>query len=238
MRLRQVVLAARDLDPVVDSICSALGLEVCYRDPGVGFFGLHNALMAVGDAFIEVVSPVQDGTAAGRYLDKRGGDGGYMVLLQVDDLDQERRRIDQLGVRVVWEGKGEGIRGMHLHPADVGGAIVSLDVAEPPEAWGWAGTGWRDFVRTDAAREITALEVQSGNAGALARRWGHVLDRAVEAGPAPDSWVIPLDQNSLIRFVPASDRQGEGISGFDVLARDRNRVGKNLSLGGVRVRLV
>src|SRR5437660_11468248 len=128
MRLRQVVLAARDLDPVVDSICSALGLEVCYRDPGVGFFGLHNALMAVGDAFIEVVSPVQDGTAAGRYLDKRGGDGGYMVLLQVDDLDQERRRIDQLGVRVVWEGKGEGIRGMHLHPADVGGAMGSLDV--------------------------------------------------------------------------------------------------------------
>ena len=90
MRLRQLVVVARDLEPVVDEICQKLGVEVCYRDPGVRHFGLRNALMAVGDCFIEVVSPIQDGTAAGRYLERRGGDGGYMLLLQVDDLAMNR----------------------------------------------------------------------------------------------------------------------------------------------------
>src|SRR5438445_10082367 len=139
MRLRQIVWVAKNLEPVVDEISMRLGLEVCYRDPGVASFGLQNALLPVGGSFIEVVSPTQEGTTAGRYLQRRGGDGGYMIMVQVDDLAFERRRIDELGVRVVWEGSRDGIRGMHLHPADIGGAIVSLDVATPADSCAWAG---------------------------------------------------------------------------------------------------
>ena len=32
--------------------------------------------------------------------------------------------------------------GTHLHPKDVPGAIVSLDWADPPESWRWAGPAW------------------------------------------------------------------------------------------------
>ena len=150
---------------------------MCFRDPGVGVFGLRNALVAVGDTFLEVVSPAQDGTAAGRYLQRRGGDGGYMVLLQVDDLDGERERIDRLGVRIVWEGSGQGIRGMHLHPADVGGAIVSMDVAHPTQSWGWAGPDWQRHAHTDVVRHIAAVEVQADDPRALALRWSAVRVR-------------------------------------------------------------
>ncbi len=70
IRLRQVALVARDLEPTVDSLSKTLGVDVCYRDPGVAEFGLVNALFAIGDAFLEVVSPQQEGTTAGRLLEQ------------------------------------------------------------------------------------------------------------------------------------------------------------------------
>ncbi|MEI6419565.1 MAG: VOC family protein, partial [Sphingomonadales bacterium] len=66
IRLRQVALVARDLETAVGELCSRLGLTVCFHDPGVAAFGLHNALMTIGDQFLEVVAPTQPGTTAGR----------------------------------------------------------------------------------------------------------------------------------------------------------------------------
>ena len=102
IRLRQVALVAVDRDRVVDELCEWLGVTVSFEDPGVAEFGLHNALMTIGDQFLEVVSPVTEGTTAGRLLDKRGGDGGYMAIFEVDDLDARSERLTELGVRVVW----------------------------------------------------------------------------------------------------------------------------------------
>jgi hypothetical protein len=62
-----------------------LGVKVCYRDPGVGKYGLENALFPIGNQLLEVVAPVEENTAGGRYLDRRGGDGGYMAITQCDD---------------------------------------------------------------------------------------------------------------------------------------------------------
>ena len=132
IRLRQVALVASDLDTVVVELCGALGLDVCYVDPGVGEFGLHNALMLIGDQFLEVVSPTRDGTTAGRLLDRRArdngnGDGGYMAIYEVDDLDARVEHVQAAGVRVVWSIDLPTIRARHLHPRDVGGALVSID---------------------------------------------------------------------------------------------------------------
>ena len=38
-------------------------------------FGLGNAVIPIGKDFLEVVSPVQEDTTAGRFIDKRNGDG-------------------------------------------------------------------------------------------------------------------------------------------------------------------
>jgi hypothetical protein len=219
MRLRQVALVARDLEPVVAELCAVLGAEVCFRDPGVASFGLRNAVMPLGDSFLEVVSPAQAGTSAGRFLERRGGDGGYMVIVQTPDLDADRKRLSELGVRVVWEIRLEDIATLHLHPRDVGGAILSLDQAQPPESWRWAGPDWPARRGTGVSRAIAAVELASAAPEALARRWSQIL--ALPARAMGELWSIDLDEGAL-RFAPTrdGDARGAGVAGIDVAAAD------------------
>ena len=131
MRLRQVALVAGKLGPAVKDLTELLGIKVAYNDPGVGKFGLENAVMAVGETFLEVVVPTQDGTTAGRLIEKRGGDGGYMAIFQVEDIAAARALLAQNNVRVVEQAEGERYAMTHLHPKDIGGAIVSVDQMTP-----------------------------------------------------------------------------------------------------------
>ncbi len=218
MRLRQIALVAHDLNTVVQDLCAVLGLEVCFHDPSVEIFGLRNAVMPVGDTFLEVVCPIQAGATAARYLERRGGDGGYMVIVQSDDLQKDRARVADLGIRRAFDLDLEDIAGSHLHPKDTGGAILSLDQPRPPESWRYAGPVWQEKARTNVTREILGAEIQSEDRGALAERWGRILDRrAVEA--AGGALEITLDRG-FIRFVAPVDGRGEGLSGIVVKAAD------------------
>jgi len=248
MRLRQIALVARELEPVVEDLCAVLGLEVCFRDAGVAEFGLHNALMPIDTCFLEVVSPTRADTTAGRLLGKRGGDGGYMVIVQTDDLARDRQRLAALGVRIVWQIELPDAQTIHLHPRDVGAAILSLDQMPEPESWRWAGPSWRSFVKTDVTRALVGAELQSPQPAVLAARWGQVLGR--EPTPGPDgAHALALDQG-VLRFVPLRDGRGEGVTGIDVrvadpaevVARARRRGapvdGDVVVLCGTRIRLL
>src|SRR3974390_2716437 len=138
-RLRQVALVAYDCEKTATALQKTFGWPDPFHDPGVGEFGLINAVFAAGDTFVEVVSPVQPDTTAGRYLQRRGGDSGYMAIFQMPDLAAARRRVADAAIRVVWTGDYADIAGTHLHPKDVPGAIVSLDWADPPQSSRWAG---------------------------------------------------------------------------------------------------
>ena len=81
LRLRQICLVARDLRKAEDDVRAIFGVEACYHDLNVGKYGLQNALFPMGDKLLEVVVPTRDGTAAGRFLDRFGARGGYMVIL-------------------------------------------------------------------------------------------------------------------------------------------------------------
>jgi len=210
LRIRQIVLVARDLDPVAADLEAVFSLRVAFRDPGVAEFGLHNVLMPVGDQFLEVISPTRPGTAAGRMLERRG-DGGYMLILQTDDFDGDRKRLDQLGVRVIWNAQHEDIRAMHLHPKDIGGAIVSIDQPTPPESWRWAGPNWRDYVAPNGAKCVLEAEVEAPEPSDTAQRWSKVLGLANPAD-ADGGYRLALRDGS-VRFVATKSRV-EGLSAF------------------------
>lgn len=246
MRIRQLAMVARDLDPVVADLCAVFGVEVCYSDPGVGEFGLHNALMPFNNRFLEVVAPVKEDTTGGRLLEKRGGDGGYMVIIQVDDHARQRTHVEDHGARIVWEIDHPQAATFHLHPKDLG-AILSFDVARPPESWLWAGP-WEDKVRTEVIQDFAGVEIQSDDPKATADRWATLVQQpARETGP--DEYAIALGGDT-IRFVKATDGRGPGMSGIDVKVKDRDRIiatardrglpvnGDVVTIGGTHFRLV
>lgn len=232
MRLRQLVTVASDLRSAEQAITDALDLEVCYRDPGVGHFGLRHGLYTIGDRLLEVVVPKHDGTAAGRFLARRGGDAGYMVIVQVDDLASHRARLGETDIRIVFEASAPGMQGIHLHPADVGGAIVSIDQAEPPQSWAWAGPDFAYHANSSVAADIVGAEVQGNDPDALAMSWSVALGL-----PVSTDRTIELD-DATIRFETVTDGCGDGLAAIDLLAVDRRRVGETLELSGVRFNLV
>lgn len=226
LRMRQICLVAEDLDTIEAHLRGVFGLDICYRDEGVGVFGLHNFLMPVGDNFLEVVSPLRPGTAGGRFLQRRGGDGGYMVIMQCGDIAARRAHIAELGIRLVSDSPGQRSDGIQLHPKDVPGAIAELRWNEgdddPAGPWHPAGPNWLPAQRTDVIRRMAAAELQSDNPQAMAARWSEVLQRPLVENAAGQP-TIALDDAHL-RFVQATDGRGDGLAALDIEAVDRPRI--------------
>ena len=211
-RLRQVVLAATDLGAACEAIEKSLGAQDPFHDPGVGHFGLANAVYAIGDMFLEVVSPVRDGTAAGRYLQRRGGDAGYMVMFEVADEKATRARLDTLGVRLVHDHSHPDIVDMHLHPKDVPAAIVAVNICTPAGSWRWGGPGWVGAIPPHEPGGFVAMTVAAADPAALATRWAGVL--GVDVIEAGDTQTLAMPSGQRVDIL---HRDGvEGIVGVTV----------------------
>ncbi len=143
LRLRQIALAVADLDAATSQASQVLGLGPAYQDPAIVRYGLRNAVYAIGNTFLEFVSPITENTTVGRLLAKQGGDCGYMVILQTDAADEARARIDAAGVRVADQLDRNGAGFMHLHPKDVGGTLLSVDYMPRWSDWEWGGPDWQ-----------------------------------------------------------------------------------------------
>jgi hypothetical protein len=232
MRLRQVALAAHALEPALALLQQVLGLGAPFRDPGVAEFGLENGVLPIGDGFLEVVSPLKPGTTAGRWLERRGGDAGYMAIFQTEDLAAARERMGRLGVRVVWEATLEDAATLHLHPRDVGGAIVSIDAMQPPESWRWAGPGWRERSRAEVATGLVGVVIEAPDPEKLAVRWGEVLDLR----PDPDAAggvTLVLERGTRVRLVPAPPGREAALVAVEIAVRDRARFAAEAATAGV-----
>jgi hypothetical protein len=251
LRMRQICLVAKDLDAVEADLSAVFGIQVCHRDPGVGRFGLRNFLMPVGNNFLEVVAPTQEGTAGGRYLERRGGDGGYMVIMQCEDGEAAKARVTGLGIRLVMDAKRGENHGIQLHPKDLPGAIAELrqneGAEDPAGPWSPAGDDWQRAKKTDVTTAMAAAEIQSDDPANLARQWSAVVDRPVEDRNGMPT--VALDDATL-RFVSARDGRGEGLGGLDMAVIDKEAVkaaarkrdcavdGDTVMVCGMRMRLV
>ena len=224
MKLRQCVFVARDLESSREELCDTLGLEVAYRDPGVAKWGLANVVCPTGHDFLEIVSPTRDGTSAGRYIERRKGDGGYMVILQVADAVAERERVTALGVRAVEQKDLPEYKYTHFHPADTAGVLLSLDQTIAPAGtdpklwWPPAARDWLKQARSDVTNGLGGVEIQCVEPDKAAALWSRILNR-----PAKDD-IIRLDDDGEIRFVPIADERGPGVSAYDVRVVDRDHV--------------
>lgn len=164
-RLRHLCLMAPRLEPAVDTLQDAFGLAVAFRDPLVAAWGVQNAVMPVGTSFLEVCAPLDADTAAQRFLARRPEGGGYIIVMECDDLARRRARMDGLRVRLVTDLGIAGFHTLQLHPRDTGACMLELNRTEGGGdlmgPYTPAGPSWQDAVACDVVQGLAAIVVRA-----------------------------------------------------------------------------
>ncbi len=224
MRLRQLVIATGDFEAGA-KLRDLLGLGEPYCDPGVAEFGLENEVFAVGDQFLEVIYPISDAAPARRFVDRTEGGGGYMAIFQTNDIAAVRRRATENKVRRVWEVDLEDISATHLHPADMGAAIVSVDEPRPADSWRWAGPDWIERRGEGLCAGLAGLELTASDPERLLKRWANILGLAHDAAALS----MPLTGGD----VTVSEGLVDGISTFVLFAENPDEVLQRAEAAGL-----
>ena len=220
LELRQIAVVTADFESTVADISYVLDLKVCFNDPTVEIFGLRNALFSFGGAFLEVVSPIKPDTTAGRLLEKRHGDGGYMVMLETNDVARDKARAEAEGVDVVLDFDTGDCQGVHLHPQRIG-ALLSFDQMMEPGSWKWGGPTWRESAGSATVDSIRGVTVQALDAAATARVWAALV--GCEAQPIENGWKLTVGDR-LIQIVEVADDRGPGVQSVVLEAKQPNEI--------------
>jgi hypothetical protein len=249
MRLRQICLVSPDIEPVTSDIAGIMGLNICYRDGNVAKYGLENALLPVDTILLEVVAPFQPGTAAGRFIDKTGGRGGYMAIFCCDDPDARGAHANKMGVRTANVIDHAPYHGVQLHPRDCRAAFIEFNHTAggdnvlgpyPP-----AGPDWPKSIRKDVTQALVGVEMESPEPQVLAEHWGKIIGIAASKNEAGEPELkLP---NCSFRFVKGASDIMSGLT-FRVSdiaavrdaakAKGRAVSGDSFGLGGVTFHLV
>jgi hypothetical protein len=196
-----------------------------------------------------VVAPFQPGTAAGRFLDKTGGRGGYMAIFCCDDPDERGKHAKEMGVRVANVIDHAPYHGVQLHPRDCRAAFIEFNHTDgsddvlgpyPP-----AGPDWQKSIRKDVTQALIGVELESPEPQALAGHWGKIVGISVSKGKTGDpELALP---NCSFRFVNGASDIMSGLTfrvGDIAKVRDAAKAkgyavsGDAFGLGGVTFRLV
>jgi methylmalonyl-CoA/ethylmalonyl-CoA epimerase len=122
-----VGIAVEDIDAALTLYGQSLGMALVHRET-VESQGVDAALLDVGDAHIELLSPLGPETPVGKFLARRGS-GLHHVAYRVSDVALTLRSLSEAGLRLIDEEPRSGIRGSRvafLHPASTGGVLTEI----------------------------------------------------------------------------------------------------------------
>lgn len=122
-----VAIAVRDLDAAVEWYRSAFGAEVAHREV-IDTDGVEEAMLAVAESYVQLLSPVRAGSPVARFLDRRG-EGIHHLAFRVADCAAALDVARAAGLRLVDERPRPGSRGTtvaFLHPSGAYGTLIEL----------------------------------------------------------------------------------------------------------------
>jgi methylmalonyl-CoA/ethylmalonyl-CoA epimerase len=127
-----VGLAVSDLDQAIALYQDTFRMPLAHRET-VEEQGVEAALLDVGACHVELLLPLGEDTAVGKYLAKRGP-GLHHVAYRVDDIDAVLGQLERDGVPLIDSSPRVGIRNSRvafLHPRGTGGVLT--EIVEPAE---------------------------------------------------------------------------------------------------------
>jgi methylmalonyl-CoA/ethylmalonyl-CoA epimerase len=138
-RIDHVGYAVEDLQEAIRYHERLYGAEVAHRET-MERDGVNEALLAVGDSFIQLLEPTRPDSPVGRFIE-RNGPGVHHVGYGVADVDATLADLKELGIRLVDDHPRPGSRGCtvaFLHPKGAMGVLVEL-VEDPSLVAGATG---------------------------------------------------------------------------------------------------
>lgn len=126
-----VGVAVPDLEEAIDHHRRCYEAEVVHTEE-VTTDGVREALLKIGDSYIQLLEPTRDDSPVARFLAKNGP-GLHHVGYRVDDCAGALQRLRDEGVRLIDERPRPGSRGTtvaFVHPKAHQGTLVEL-VEEP-----------------------------------------------------------------------------------------------------------
>lgn len=122
-----VAIAVRDLDAAVAWYEGVFGATVAHREV-VESDGVEEALLAVADSYVQLLTPVRDDSPVAKYLDTRG-EGLHHIGYRVADCGAALQAVKDAGGRVIDEAPRPGSRGTtvaFVHPKTSFGTLIEL----------------------------------------------------------------------------------------------------------------
>lgn len=127
-RIDHVGYAVESIEEAVAYHQHMYGLEVVHRET-LEREGVREALLAVGDSFIQLLEPTRPGSPVASYLERNGGPGVHHIAYGVADVTRTLADLRSKGARVVDDHPRPGSRGCtiaFLHPKGAMGVLVEL----------------------------------------------------------------------------------------------------------------
>ena len=122
-----VAIAVNDLEAAIAWYGDVFGATVAHRER-VESDGVEEALLAVADSFIQLLTPTRDDSPVAKYLANKG-EGLHHVGYRVADCAQALQSVKDAGGRVIDEAPRPGSRGTtvaFVHPKTSFGTLIEL----------------------------------------------------------------------------------------------------------------
>jgi methylmalonyl-CoA/ethylmalonyl-CoA epimerase len=127
-RIDHVGYAVESLDEAIAYHERLYGAQVAHRETMPGD-GVREALLRVGDSFIQLLEPTGPDSPVARFMERNGGPGVHHVGYGVADIDETLTHLKSQGARLVDDHPRPGSRGCtvaFLHPKGAMGVLVEL----------------------------------------------------------------------------------------------------------------
>lgn len=122
-----VAIAVQDLDAAVAWYEETFGARVVHREVVEGD-GVEEALLAVADSYIQLITPTSDESTVAKFLSTRG-EGLHHVGFRVDDCAKALQAAHDAGVRTIDQAPRPGSWGTtvaFIHPKSAFGTLIEL----------------------------------------------------------------------------------------------------------------
>ena len=229
-RVRHYVIAAKDMDAVCGQLYKLLDVEPVDKPPGnepTLAFGFRTKMIRVGTTLIEVVSPIREKHQLQDFFVERGGDGGFMVVMQTYDDDALLARAAAAGHKLAFE--IPNFMGQHLMQFDYKtfGTRFEFYKYTPEDNW-WGTPLNGEYNDPKVAEDILGAEVAVENPASIAETAASTF-----LGKRDGASVTFIDRR--IDFVEPVGK-ARGLTAIYLKARDRSRVGTSETVANVAFR--